>query len=696
MHTISLLLVVLLGRSGSGLLGDNVEKLGSYNIDKNAISVSGLSSGGFMAAQIHVIESKTFMGVGVIAGGPYGCSKGQLATALTSCMSSPYMMNVANLVTNAQQQADSGNIDPLENLANTKVYLYSGTLDSTVLPNVVKKTGDFYTDLSVKESSIFYKSDLDNVHGFPTYDEGTACNKVNSNEYINKCQYDTAYELLNHIYRDSVDIPRPSYSLTAPAPKGTFITFDQGEFTVSPKSISMDEIGYLFVPDSCADGAKVCKLHVSFHGCHQGTSFIGDSYATKTGYNEVAALNDIIVLYPQATSTPLDNPNGCWDFWAYTGNDYATHQGKQTQAVMNMVSRLSEGSTSIATTNPPLPITTTDPVTDKSSTTKSTAKSTSSTGGGDGVLGFYNADKSAVSVSGLSSGGFMAIQMHVAESDNIMGVGAVAGGPYYCAMNNIMVATTYCMSTPSMINLNTIFSDTQDFEATGMIANLGNLQNQNVYLYSGSKDRTVSKGVVEKAAAFYSQYSANVAEEYNVASRDGFPTVNKGGECGTSNLHNLNRCEFAGAFNILNHIYGGTLKMPDYYSNDAVQGELYEFSQQEVINLLDFSDAFLSDTGMVFVPTSCSSGGTACRVHVAFHGCKSGSDAIAESFANDAGYNEVAALNDIIVIYPRTKINLLVNPQDCWDWWGYTNENYATSEGIQIQAVMAMINRVTS
>lgn len=43
--------------------------IGSYNIDVDAISVSGLSSGGFMAAQMHVIESQTFMGVGIIAGG---------------------------------------------------------------------------------------------------------------------------------------------------------------------------------------------------------------------------------------------------------------------------------------------------------------------------------------------------------------------------------------------------------------------------------------------------------------------------------------------------------------------------------------------------------------------------------------------------------------------------------------------------
>ena len=43
--------------------------LDSYLVDKNRISVSGLSSGGYFAVQFHVAFSRTLMGVGVIAGG---------------------------------------------------------------------------------------------------------------------------------------------------------------------------------------------------------------------------------------------------------------------------------------------------------------------------------------------------------------------------------------------------------------------------------------------------------------------------------------------------------------------------------------------------------------------------------------------------------------------------------------------------
>ena len=40
----------------------------------------------------------------------------------------------------------------------------------------------------------------------------------------------------------------------------------------------------------------------------------------------------------------------------------------------------------------------------------------------------YGADSTKVSVSGLSSGAYMAVQIHVAYSSDIMGVGVVAGG----------------------------------------------------------------------------------------------------------------------------------------------------------------------------------------------------------------------------------------------------------------------------
>jgi len=46
-----------------------------------------------------------------------------------------------------------------------------------------------------------------------------------------------------------------------------------------------------------------------------------DKFARYTGYNEVAELNNIIIIYPQVIAL-IDNPMGCWDWWGYTVKFY--------------------------------------------------------------------------------------------------------------------------------------------------------------------------------------------------------------------------------------------------------------------------------------------------------------------------------------------------------------------------------------
>jgi len=48
-------------------------------------------------------------------------------------------------------------------------------------------------------------------------------------------------------------------------------------------------------------------------------------------------------------------------------------------------------------------------------------------------LSGYNADIGESSISGISSGAFMAVQFGTAWSSVIKGVGVIAGGQYWCA-----------------------------------------------------------------------------------------------------------------------------------------------------------------------------------------------------------------------------------------------------------------------
>jgi poly(3-hydroxybutyrate) depolymerase len=114
----------------------------------------------------------------------------------------------------------------------------------------------------------------------------------------------------------------------------------------------------------------------------------------------------------------------------------------------------------------------------------------------------------------------------------------------------------------------------------------------------------------------------------------------------------------------------------------------------------------MAEEGYVYVPDSCERG-EACRVHVAFHGCGQSAEQIGSAFYEHAGYNRWADDNHLIVLYPQTRPSqptalaplLPLNPQACWDWWGYNDAlnnrgRFATRAGLQIAAVRRMVDRL--
>jgi poly(3-hydroxybutyrate) depolymerase len=62
----------------------------------------------------------------------------------------------------------------------------------------------------------------------------------------------------------------------------------------------------------------------------------------------------------------------------------------------------------------------------------------------------------------------------------------------------------------------------------------------------------------------------------------------------------------------------------------------------------------------------------AAKLHVVLEGCLQNEDKIGDQFYTHAGYNEWAESNNIIILYPQVKSGP-GNPNECWDWWGYTN-----------------------
>ena len=67
-------------------LADLLSRLRSEaGIDISQTSISGISSGGFMTVQFQLAHSSIVKGVGVVAGGPFNCSKADVLRAVSSC-----------------------------------------------------------------------------------------------------------------------------------------------------------------------------------------------------------------------------------------------------------------------------------------------------------------------------------------------------------------------------------------------------------------------------------------------------------------------------------------------------------------------------------------------------------------------------------------------------------------------------------
>ena len=308
------------------------------------VSVSGLSSGGYMAVQYGVAYSASVRGAGVVAGGPYSCSRGSVDTATTVCSCTGFGAcrvraggtNVAALAALTEQYAAARSIDPVANMASQRIWMFSGTAD-TVVPQAVMNDLHSYHQRYMDSGNINYRKDVAAQHAMPTDSAGNACSSLGS-PYINNCGVDAAGQLLQWIYPGLA--PR-----SAGAPAGRLLEFDQGQYLADPTTHGMAASGFLYIPAACdASSGQGCKLHVAFHGCKQNARSIGDRFIRDTGYLRWADSNRLLVLFPQAAPVfPLANPNACWDWFNYDDANFARQTGRQMAAVKAMADRLTGG-----------------------------------------------------------------------------------------------------------------------------------------------------------------------------------------------------------------------------------------------------------------------------------------------------------------------------------------------------------------
>ncbi|GAA4072648.1 extracellular catalytic domain type 2 short-chain-length polyhydroxyalkanoate depolymerase [Actinomadura miaoliensis] len=295
----------------------------------SAAYVSGVSSGGYMADQLHVAYSGTFKGAGIFSAGAYHCARGNLTTAQLACMNDLYDDNPAELRRIASDRSAQGRIDPVANLAGHKVWLYHGVNDITVKQSVTDGLATFHQGFG---ANVAYSKTSPAGHAWVSPLGPNPCSATYT-PYVNKCTDDPQGSMLRHLLG----------TVAAPAstPTGTLLRYDQNPYAPngSAAAISMGATGFAYVPQNCAAGTS-CRLMVALHGCQQGYDTIGTTFVTRSYLNEYADTNNLVVLYPQATASSWTggNPQGCWNWWGYGGDTaYDMKGGKQIETLMRMV-----------------------------------------------------------------------------------------------------------------------------------------------------------------------------------------------------------------------------------------------------------------------------------------------------------------------------------------------------------------------
>ncbi|MDO9708422.1 extracellular catalytic domain type 2 short-chain-length polyhydroxyalkanoate depolymerase [Paracraurococcus lichenis] len=355
LRTLSLALGLGLALGGTASAAD---RLGSYRIDPAQISVSGISSGAFMANQLHIAHSATFMGAGLVAGGLYGCAvmtadeKGvrPLASIATgACMSAPALLQPATTYAERIRRfAAQGWIDPVEGLGRSRLYAFTGKADRVVNPETVRRGVEVYGLLGLPTAALSFSDEaIDAGHAWVTQAYGVPC-PDNRAPYINACEYDQARMVLQTLYGPLQD--------RATRLSGRFVAFDQTEFAPGGQAApsGLWDTGHLYVPAACETEGATCRLHVVLHGCKQSAQELGDTFYRHVGVNEWADSNRILVLYPQARTVNVNdfptprltdifniNPEGCWNWWGYAYDTrYLFKDGVQVKAIWQMVQRL--------------------------------------------------------------------------------------------------------------------------------------------------------------------------------------------------------------------------------------------------------------------------------------------------------------------------------------------------------------------
>ena len=102
-----------------------------------------------------------------------------------------------------------------------------------------------------------------------------------------------------------------------------------------------------------------------------------------------------------------------------------------------------------------------------------------------------------------------------------------------------------------------------------------------------------------------------------------------------------------------------------------------------------------ADEGVVYVPPACEQQ-TGCRFILRSMAASSRARRWTMPSSRKSGYAEIADTNRLVILFPQAKAITGINPNGCWDWWGYTGLDYLGKEAPQIKAIWTMVEQLAA
>jgi len=289
-------------------------------------------------------------------------------------------------------------------------------------------------------------------------------------------------------------------------------------------------------------------------------------------------------------------------------------------------------------------------------------------------------DQSAITVSGISSGAAAAQQLHIAYSDLFSGSAVIAGVPYGCSEGELGLALGRCIGKEEgPLPVARLVDALQEKAASGFIADPAGLSNDRAWVFHGALDQTVGKKVSEATLALYQTFLPPESTVFidDVEAAHLFPSPGEGTDCTSSASPWVGACGYDGAGELLSFLYPG-LMPPDETQRQSA-------AELEVVSLPAGGRTGLADEALVFRPSACPPEG--CRLHLVLHGCLQSREQLGDEFAILSGYLPWAEVNGIVLAFPQVKPQPS-NPLGCWDWWGYSGDNFLLRDGPQMLALV--------